>query len=579
MATEDLLAEFPPVATDAWEAAIQKDLKGADYAKKLIWQTEEGISVRPYYRAEDIADLQHMRTAPGAYPYARGARNNGEWRIREEIHATEIESANQAAQKAVIAGAEEIAFVDASVSCAAELSLLLINLQEIPVHFVGCSEALLTLLAAHLSRHARPAGISADFDPLTDPDFAASLLAESPATLLPFSVHADAFEEGGANAAEELGLALAAGIDSLAALQDKGVAVDRAAAALSFQFSIGSNYFFQIAKIRAFRTLWARAVESFGGMQESAKTRIHARTSRWNKTLYDAHVNVLRTTTEAMSAVLGGVDSLTVAPFDECYRMPDEASRRLARNTQVILRQEAHFARVADPGAGSYYLEYLTDALAQQAWKLMQSIEAAGGYRLAKSLIEEILQKSMATREKSVAQRRRVFTGTNQYANRNEQALERIDPAYLTENRATWQYEQLRLRTERAAAQGRIIPTVLLAEIGDVKMRAARSGFATNFFACAGFLIETKRFENPAEIATSNADLFVLCSSDAEYLALAEALIAALKCSEKEIPVLIAGNPETAEQLTALGVADFIHIRSNPLVTLTQWQKRFGIED
>ncbi len=152
-------------------------------------------------------------------------------------------------------------------------------------------------------------------------------------------------------------------------MQSRNVEMERAAASIAFSFAIGANYFFQIAKFRAFRTLWATVLESFGGTAESARARIHARTSRWNKTIYDPHVNVLRATTEAMSAVLGGVDSVTVAPFDESYKAPDEASRRLARNTQIILKHEALLSRVADPGAGSYCLEVITDFIAREGWK------------------------------------------------------------------------------------------------------------------------------------------------------------------------------------------------------------------
>jgi methylmalonyl-CoA mutase len=578
MATEALLAEFPPVPTEAWEAAIQKDLKGADYAKKLIWQTEEGMAVKPYYRAADIASLTHMRTAPGEFPYARGTKTSGDWRIREEIEAGDAEAANQAAAQALLAGAEEIVFVHAKPDNTSELSLLLANLQEIPVHFAQADEALLPMLINYLGRHARPAGISADFDPLSNPDFAAEILGKAPAMLTPFVLHAERFEENGAHAVEEIGFALAAGIDYLAAMRERGLAIDRAAGALAFSFAIGSSYFFQIGKLRAFRALWARAVESFNGSAEAGKARINARTSRWNKTLYDAHVNVLRTTTEAMSAVLGGVDALTVAPFDECYKKPDEASRRLARNIQILLKQEALFARVADPGAGAYSLEAITDYLASEGWKTMQSVEAAGGFSQAAERIEQALQKSLAAREKAVAQRRRVFTGTNQYANRSEQALDRIEPESYGPGRGAWAYEQLRLRTEKHAAKTQKTPRVLLAEIGDVKMRGARSGFAANFLACAGFTLETKRFENVEAIAASDADAIVLCSSDPEYLPLAEALFARMKTENKPTPVLIAGNPESAEQLTALGVADFIHLRSNPLQTLAQWQQRLGIE-
>ncbi len=227
------------------------------------------------------------------------------------------------------------------------------------------------------------------------------------------------FEEAGATAVEEIGFALAAGVDFLAAMQEREVEVDRAASALEFSFAMGANYFFQIAKLRAFRMMWARAVESFGGTLDGARARIAARTSRWNKTIYDPHVNILRATTEAMAAVLGGADSLMVAPFDECYKQPDEASRRLARNTQLLLKHEAWLGRVADAAGGSYYVEAITDFLAREGWKRFQEIEARGGYRKAQAegAIERALASSLAAREKAVASRRSVLVGTNQFAN------------------------------------------------------------------------------------------------------------------------------------------------------------------
>jgi len=582
MSADKLLQEFPPVSTQSWEEVITKDLKGADYAKRLIWQSEDGLAVKPYYRAEDIAGLEYLDAAPGNFPYARSDRSTGDWRIREEIDAVDPAKANQAALTAVVAGAEEIAFRDVRVKSVSDLATLLANLQEIPVHFQNADESLIRLLIGRLieGQKRSPVAMSTDWDPLTNVDFAAEVVAGAPSALVPFTIHGDGFEESGATAVEEVGFTLAAAIDFLAEMQSRNVDINRAAASIAFSFAIGANYFFQIAKLRAFRLLWARAVESFGGTRESAKARIHARTSRWNETIYDPHVNILRGTTEAMSAVLGSADSISVAPFDECYKAPDDASRRLARNTQILLKQEALLSRVADPGGGSYCIEVITDFIAREGWKAMQAIEAAGGYRKAQAQITRALEQSLAAREKAVLSRRRIFTGTNQHANLSEKALDRIDVSRLAgEKRGAQIYEQLRLRTERHAAQTGKSPRVLLAEIGDVKMRSARSGFAANFFGCAGFTIVTKRFDSTDEIAASDADLIVLCSSDPEYPALAAELIAKLKALGHKTPVIVAGYPDSAEQLKAAGVADFVHIRSNPIEVLTKWQQQLGIKD
>jgi methylmalonyl-CoA mutase len=581
MATDNLLQEFPPVSTQSWEDAISRDLKGADYARKLIWQTEEGLAVKPYYRAEDIAELDFLDATPGSFPFVRSARLAGDWRIREEIDAADPVQANQAARSAVAAGAEEIAFLNVVINNASDLGTLLVGLQKIPAHFQTADEPLLRLLIERFKERKDPESISTGWNPLTNPEFAAEVLRTAPPALVPFTLDGSEFEEAGATAVEEIGFTLAAGVDFLAEMQSRDIDIDRAATSVTFSFAIGSSYFFQIAKFRAFRMLWARAVDSFGGTADSARAHIHARTSRWNETIYDPHVNVLRATTEAMSAVLGGADSVTVAPFDECYKMPDEASRRLARNTQIILKHEALLARVTDPGAGSYCLEVITDFLAREGWKGMQKIEADGGYRkaVADGQLSKALEHSMAAREKAVVSRRRVLTGTNQFANATEHAIDRIDSERPTVMRRGAQgYEELRLRTERYAADTGTLPRVLLAEFGDVKIRSARSTFAANFFACAGFEIVTQRFSNADEIAASAADMIVLCSADAEYLALATELQLKLAALGSKILLIVAGNPESAEQLRAAGVADFIHIRSNPIEVLTTWQQKLGIK-
>jgi methylmalonyl-CoA mutase len=527
MATNNLLQEFPPVSTQSWEELILKDLKGSDYTKRLVWQTEDGLAIKPYYRSEDISGLYYLDAAPGYFPYVRRKHSTGDWRIREEIDAHDPGKANHAACGSVVAGAEEIAFRNVAIKTASDLAILLANLQ-VPVHFQNADEPVLHLL---IEQHL-PSFASTGWDPLRDLDFAAEVVATAPPTLVPFTIYGAEFEESGATAVQEVGFTLAAATDFLAEMHSRKLNINRAAVSIAFSFAIGSNYFFQIAKLRAFRMLWARAIECFGGTHESANARIHARPSRWDETIYDPYVNILRATTETMSAAIGGADSISVAPFDECYKAPAEASRRLARNTQIILKQEALLSQVSDPGAGSYCLEVITDFVAREGWKTMQGIEAAGGYRKARTegQIARALQQSLAAREKAVVSRRRIFTGTTQHANLSEKALDRIDLARLNaEKRGAQIYEQLRLRTERHTAQTGKSPRVLLAEIGDVKMRSARSTFAANFFGCAGFDSVTKQFDSANAIAASDAELIVLCSADSEYPALAVELIVKLK--------------------------------------------------
>jgi methylmalonyl-CoA mutase len=544
------LAEFPPVSTEQWDEAVRKDMKGASPKKKL------------YYRAEDLRGLEYLESAPCEFPYTRGTRASNAWHVRAVVHDA------AAARAALDAGAEEICLVVG----AQKIDEMLQALPACSIHFEAGKRAEEVLEA--LARKPIPSG-SVDYEPRADFDRAAKLVrATGTADFRPVTIRAHAFREAGATMVQELGWALAEGVEIMAQLTEHGLTPDQAAQALVFSFSIGSDYFLEIAKLRAARTLWARAVESFHPAgADAAKMILYARTAHWNKSIYDPYVNVLRSTTEAMAAAIGGVDALQVEPFDEPYREPEAQSNRLARNTQFILKQEALMDRSVDAAGGSYYLESLTDSLAREAWTLLQQIEAAGGFlkHVECGALERDIAKSRLEREAAVATRRTAMVGTNQYPNLLEHMLpkiEREDPA----PRDARVFEAIRLRTERYAVGGGRTPHFLLIEAGDVKMRKARSGFIANFFGCAGFEIEI------AEALRGAPDAIVLCSSDAEYAALAPPLIQGLRDAGKGTPVIVAGNPtDSMERLKQAGVADFVHARSNAAEVLRTWQERLGV--
>ena len=466
----NLSLDFPPVSTATWEAAIAKDLKGADYDKKLVWRTEEGLAIRPYYRQEALAGLaDQLRTAPGRYPFVRGPGKS--WQIAQE---------------------------------------------------------------------AKPG---------------------------PKAVRADLLHEAGAHAIQELGYGIAAGVERLAALTAT-LPVDTVAPQIEFVFAVGPSYFVEIAKLRAARILWAQAVSAFGPRDDGAcRMRLHVRTPRRNKSACDRFTNLLRVTTEAFSAVVGGCGQLTVEPF--------AFDAHLALNVQRILQEESHLDAVADPAGGSYYLEALTDSLARQAWKLLQQTESEGGYAkaLASGSIGKALAETRATREKAYSTRRRALVGVNNYPNVEEKMPDAEFPpaesgAGLPQVRVAEPFEKIRRRTaEHARAAGRY-PKVLLLKRGDVKMKGARGNFCFNFFGCAGFdIVEAEEYQG------TDADLIVLCSSDAEYLAFAQEV-----CANVKVAVLVAGNPkDQIEALQAAGVQGFIHIFSDLIQTLTQWQDNLGM--
>lgn len=582
MARETFLAMFPPVPTERWEQAIRETVPGPDYTAKLIWHPEEGLAVKPYYRAEDLAGLPFLEAMPGKYPYVRGTRPEGGWRIREVIEAADPENANRLAIEAVAAGAEEIAFRRARIESGSDVTLLFANLDEIPIRIEATSQEGLRTLRDWLEARPHGGAVSADINPLVDCDFSAEMIQESVPEFRPFVLDAGAFEESGPGAIEEVGFALSAAADFLAEMQERGIEADRAASAIVSFFAMGPEFFIGIAKLRAFRMVWAQAVESFGGNRDAAKAIIYAHPTHWDKTVYDRHVNVLRATTEALSAVLGGADSVAIDPFDECCGRPDDSSRRLTRNTQIILKDEALLDRVADPVGGSYMIEALTNSIATKGWKLFQELEGTGGFRKATAagIIPAVLDRRRKARDEAVALRRRVLTGTNRFANPAERAAEFVDVAREDPNaRVAVQFEELRRHTEHYAALHGRLPVILLAEIGDAKMRSARSQFAADFLACAGLASETRPFERAADVASTDAELVVLCSADGEYLTIAGELMAKLREQGSRMQVMVAGNPETAEQLRHLGIFEFIHLRSNAIDVLSKIQQQMGMKD
>jgi methylmalonyl-CoA mutase len=338
-----------------------------------------------------------------------------------------------------------------------------------------------------------------------------------------------------------------------------GTTVDEAASSLCFVFAIGSNYFMEIAKLRAARLNWAQAAAAFGPASEaSCRMRIHARTALSNKSIYDPYTNLLRATTEALSAIIGGCDSLQVQPF--------RFSERLALNVQRILKEESRLDRVADAAGGSYYVEALTDAVARESWKLFQQIEFAGGFAEAAGFVQASLTASRQQKEKAVAQRRRTLVGVNKYPDLGENAGGAAGRFPTGVWRAAEPFERIRLRAERHTAITGRRPRVLLLERGDAKMRMARAQFCRSFFGCGGFDIKESQDIEPAE-------LIVLCSSDGEYLATAREI-----CPAANVPVLVAGNPkDDIDALTTAGVAGFVHSQSDAIEMLEHWQNRLGM--
>ncbi len=617
MEDNKLFSEFPPVSTEKWEEAIIKDLKGADYDKKLVWHTIEGFNVKPYYRAEDLEGLEYLDTNPGQQPYTRGKQTGGNvWEVRQDIHVADPVEANRIALDAVERGATSLGLCAKQIATVDDMAALLkgIYINAVSINFM-CSHNYLSVLRLYVD-YAKREGYNAaelrgscDFDmfryALTHGRFhrgeegdlqMAKELVEYAHRELPkfrvLTVGSNLLHNAGSNIVQELGFGLAAANELVARLTDLGCKMEHVGRSIVLSVGVGSTYFMEIAKIRAARLLWSKIVDQYKPECECPyKLFINATTSRWNQSVYDPYVNMLRSTTEAMSSAIAGADSISVLPFDNAYKEADDFGYRIARNQQLLLKEESYLDKIVDPAAGSYYIENLTNDIAQGAWKHFLEVEEAGGYckALRSGLVQDAVEATARKRDLDIATRRTTILGTNQYPNLLEKMGDKMEKAgschcccddksdevrTLRPYRGAEAFEQLRLQTERAAHR----PRVFLLTYGNLTMRKARAGFATNFFGVAGYeIIDNPGFATPEEGAQaaldSKADVVVLCSSDDEYAELTEPACKLLKGKVKSL--VLAGYPkEMVETYKGYGIDEFIHVKTNVLDCLQQFQEK-----
>ena len=610
---EKLFSDFPAVTTQEWMDKIMVDLKGADYEKKLVWKTNEGFKVKPFYRREDLEGLKTTEGLPGQYPYIRGnKKDDNTWFVRQDIRVDNPAEANAKALDLLNKGIDSLGFhIKAKDLNADYIRTLLKDIccECVELNFKTCQRHTVEL-AKLLTEYFKEKGYdpeklqgSLDFDPISrmmkKGKNVSGLIAnakELVEVMAPYpkfrciAVNSLALNNAGAYIYQELGYALAWGNEYLSRLTEAGVSADLAAKKIKFNFGISSNYFMEIAKFRAARMLWADIVNEYHpACQCACQMAVHAETSSFNLTLFDAHVNLLRTQTEAMSAAIAGVDSIIVTPFDKAYETPNDFSERIARNQQLLLKEESHLNRIVDPAAGSYYIENLTVSIAKQAWDLFLQTEEAGGMVKAvlDSSVQNAVNSSNRARHEAVSKRKEILLGTNQYPNFNETAGEKAplehacccghgdeagEFATLNTDRAASEFEALRLETEHSGKR----PKAFMLTIGNLAMRQARAQFSCNFLACAGYeVIDNLGFptvEEGIEAAMkANADIVVLCSSDDEY---AEYAIPTFKALNGRAMFIVAGAPACMDELKAAGIENFIHVRCNVLETLKEYNKK-----
>lgn len=474
--TSPLLSEFPPVSYDDWRKLVEAELKGAPFDKKMFTATYEGITLKPIYRREDMANLPHVNSLPGFAPFVRGASASGyvkePWDVSQEIAVASPTEFNFAARNSISRGLnalnmvldratrngldpdwaapEDVGFGGLSIATLDDLNRALdgVLLDKTSLFVRSGASALpfaallvalarkrkTSLAALHGCIEMDPLGVLAHEGKLPqslDGAYREMAALTEWATkhapqLQTICVHSRAWHEAGGSAVQELAYTLATGVEYLRQLAKLGLDVNTTAPRLRFAVTVGTHFFLEIAKLRALRMLWSRVVAAAGGNEMAQKLSLHVRTSQWNKSVVDPYNNLLRTTVEAFAGVLGGCDSMQVGTFDEVVRPPDDFSLRIARNTQLVLQKECELTHVIDPAGGSWFVESATAEIASRAWALFQEVEKAGGMEAALRAggPQRAVAETAAKKIKSVTSRRDSIVGVNQYANPKEKSLE-----------------------------------------------------------------------------------------------------------------------------------------------------------
>ena len=613
---EKLFSDFTAPSAQEWRDKIEVDLKGADYQKKMVWRTNEGFSMEPFYRKEDVDKLPLVNALPGEFPYVRGnkAADNA-WHVRQDIKCGCPKEANAKALDILDKGVDSLGFCIPADKLSAEYIEQLLDgiyVECVELNFHTCQRHSLEL-ARLLDAYFRAKGAdltkiegSIAFDPLeklvtkgvdrsallADGKQIVEIFAEYP-NFRALAVNAFKLTDAGAYSYQDLGYALAWGNEYLSSLTELGVAPEAVASNLKFNLGINGVYFMEIAKLRAARMLWAQVVSQYTADKEAAKMHVCAYTTTYNQTIFDSYVNLLRSQTETMSAALGGVESIVVRPFDLPYETPTEFAERIARNQQLLLKDECHFDRMVDVAGGSYFIEELTAALAQQAWKLFLGVEEEGGFLKAAQAgtIQTVINDTNKARHANAGKRKEFLLGTNQFPNFTEKSEGKQpmacccsacgggkqggDTVAIQPTRLASDFETLRLTTEQAPKT----PVAFMLTIGNLAMRQARAQFSCNFLAAAGYkVIDNLGFptveEGVDKAIEAGADIVVICSSDDEY---AEYAIPAFKYLDGRAMFVVAGAPACAEDLKAAGIENFIHVRVDQLQTLKAYNQKLGI--
>lgn len=641
---QNLLSEFPEHTYEQWHAAAVALLKGAPFEKLLVSKTYEDITIQPIYRREDIASLEQRKDFPGTGSLVRGSHAEGflkaGWEVSQELKASSTAELNSMIHEGLNGGQSEL---NIAVGCGqAECckgGVAIHSVDDVRTALAGVAIDAVSIywqtgpssvpVAALVIAAAEQLGVPAEKlrggfenDPLgelvakgplhqslkTRFDHMAALTAyamKSAPQLRTISVRGDIYHNAGATATQELAYVVATLVCYLEEMKARGLSPESVLPHVRIRLAVGSDYFMEISKIRAARWLWSKVAAAYG--VENAPVHIHACTSKWNKTTYDAHTNMLRVTAEAFAAVVGGVDSMHIGPFDEISGTTDEFSRRIARNIHIILREECGLDQVIDPAGGSTYIEWLTDRLAAKSWEIFQDIEKQGGMLacLENGSVQQSVDAVCKAKFQNIRRRKDKIVGANMYPDLKGKKLAMLSPeckaantppstpepapvtasadasmieqaiaaaktgsgkvsiaiatgltngagaptiTALPAHRAAEEYEALRDASAAFAAKTGAAPAILQLNIGPSGRYRLRADWTASFFEAAGFVIDGARdFPDAAAavaaLTASKAGIAVITSDDATYLETVAPLAAAVKSARADVTLLVAGAP------------------------------------
>jgi len=663
--------EFPPVTYDQWRELAEGDLKGAPFERRLVSRTYEGIDVQPVYTAHDHPAENDPIGFPGLPPFVRGSRPLGVvktgWDLRQEHAHPDLTTTNEAILDDLQGGVTSLLLQldcaardgfdpddDAATELAGRDGLMVYHvddldaaLEEVQLQSVTVAleaGAAFIPAAAVLVALLRRRGIAADqargafnADPLAvlardghlpvSPAAALAMMsdlatwtAKNYPSVTAVRVGTAAYHHAGATAAQDIAFAMATGLEYLRAMTNAGLDISAAARQILFSISLGTHHFLATAKLRAARRCWSRVVEVSGGSPDAGAMRIHARTSNRVLTVRDPYVNLLRNTVAAFAAGVGGAEAITSVPFDSASGLPDELSRRIARNTVLVLQEEGHLNRVIDPPGGSWYLDWLTGQVAEKAWDILQEIERQGGMLAAiqNGWVANQIDSAFAPRAKDIARRKEGITGVSEFPNVGEQRVARPEPdraalrtaaservaSARRENEAVTAlgsaseqtavaieaaeagasigqmaralgfhvehtditplaphgfaepFEELRDASDKWQATHGHRPRVFLANVGPVVHHTARATYSKNFFEAGGFDVVTN-------------DGFADAEAAATAFTASGAKIAVICSSDKLYPDMV---PQVAPKLKATGARTVV-LAGNPGANEAAWRE------